>query len=84
MVVAWQLAWLFGDRWQPQAVATRNRRYAFLLRSEGNSVVIVRSCSCARFYVASGATTRDSCFDIPVETVSPPNFHRAPRDREAV
>jgi len=35
-------------------------------------IVIVRNCRFARFYVASGATTRNLGFFIPVEASSPP------------
>ena len=38
--------------------SSRNRRYLVLLGGESNSV-IVRSCVCAHFYVALGATTRE-------------------------
>ena len=50
----------------------RHRRYLVLSGSESNRSVVVRSCSFAPFYVARGATTRDSNVIIPVETVTPP------------
>ena len=50
----------------------RHRRYLVLSGSESNSGVVVRSCMFAPFYVARGATTRDSNVTILVESGTPP------------
>ena len=49
----------------------RHRRYLLFSGGESNSV-IVRSCRVAHFYVALGATTRDSDVYILVESGTPP------------
>ena len=58
-------------RWLRAPDGSSGHRRYLKLGGESNSVII-RSCRVAHFYVAMGATTRDSLLFIPVETVSPP------------